>query len=48
MILIAYRLLCLFIAGVGVWALAGRTTLLQKATIAVMLIPLVLRALLIK
>ena len=48
MILIAYRLLCLCLAGVGCWTLAGPATRQQKATIAVMLVPLVLRALLVK
>ena len=48
MILVAYRLLCLGVAGVGAWTLAGKTTREQKVTIAAMLIPLVLRALLIK
>ncbi len=48
MIMLAYRILCLCMAGVGVWTLAGPATRQQKVTIAVMLVPLVLRALLIK
>jgi hypothetical protein len=48
MILLAYRFLCLGVAGVGVWTLLGPATRQQKVTIAVMLIPLVLRAMLVK
>jgi hypothetical protein len=48
MVMIAYRLLCLCMAGVGVWTLAGPATRQQKVTVAVVLVPLVLRALLIK
>ena len=48
MILIAYRLLCAFMASLALWALLGRATRQQKAALALVLVPLVLRALLIK
>jgi hypothetical protein len=48
MIMMAYRALCLVIAGVGIWTLAGPATRQQKVTVAAMLVPLVLRALLVK
>jgi hypothetical protein len=48
MIMLVYRLLCLGLAAIGLWTLAGPATRQQKVTIAVMLVPLVLRALLIK
>ena len=48
MILLAYRLLCVLMAGLAMWCFFGDTTRQQKAAIGAMLIPLVLRALLIK
>ena len=48
MIMLAYRLLCLLMAGLALWVLIGPASRQQKVSIAVLLIPLVLRALLIK
>jgi hypothetical protein len=48
MIIAAYRLLCLLMAALGVWCLLGPSSRQQKVVIAIVLIPLVLRALLIK
>jgi len=48
MILVAYRLLCAAMAGLAVWSLFGEGTRQQKVSAALLLVPLVLRALLIK
>jgi len=48
MIMLAYRLLCLLMAGLALWVFLGPATRQQKVTTAIVLIPLVLRALLIK
>ena len=48
MILVAYRLLCAVLAVLAVWSLLRDETRQQKVAAAVLLVPLVLRALLIK
>jgi len=48
MILVAYRLLCAAMAALAVWSLLRDGTRQQKVAAAVLLVPLVLRALLIK
>jgi hypothetical protein len=48
MILVAYRLLCAVMALLAVWSLLRDGTRQQKVAAAVLLVPLVLRALLIK
>ena len=48
MILVAYRLLCAVMALLAVWSLLRDGTRQQKVAAAVVLVPLVLRALLIK
>ena len=48
MILVAYRLLCAVMAGLAVWSLLREGTRQQKVSAALVLVPLVLRALLIK
>ncbi len=48
MILLAYRLLCLLMAVLAVAVICGRGTRQQKITAAIVLVPLVLRALLVK
>jgi hypothetical protein len=48
MILVAYRLLCAAMAGLAVWSLLREGTRQQKVSAALVLVPLVLRALLIK
>jgi hypothetical protein len=48
MILVAYRLLCAVMAVLAVWSLLRDGTRQQKVAAAVLLVPLVLRALLIK
>jgi hypothetical protein len=48
MILMAYRLLCAVMALLAVWSLLRDGTRQQKVAAAVVLVPLVLRALLIK
>jgi len=48
MIMLAYRLLCAAMAALAVWTLVGPGTRQQKVTAALVLVPLVLRALLIK
>ena len=48
MILVAYRLLCAVMAALAVWNLLGEGTRQQKVAASLVLVPLVLRALLIK
>ena len=48
MILMAYRLLCAVMAALAVWSLLREGTRQQKVAAALVLVPLVLRALLIK
>ena len=48
MILVAYRLLCAAMALLAVWSLLRDGTRQQKVAAAALLVPLVLRALLIK
>jgi hypothetical protein len=48
MILVAYRVLCVAIAGLAVWSLLREGTRQQKVSAALVLVPCVLRALLIK
>jgi hypothetical protein len=48
MILVAYRLLCVVMAVLAVWSLMRDGTGQQKVAAAALLVPLVLRALLIK
>jgi hypothetical protein len=48
MILAAYRLLCVVMAVLAVWSLLREGTRQQKVAAAVLLVPLTLRALLIK
>jgi hypothetical protein len=48
MILVVYRLLCAAMAGLAAWSLLGEGTRQQKVSAALVLVPLVLRALLIK
>jgi len=48
MILVAYRLLCVVMAVLAVWSLLREGTRQQKVAAAVLLVPLALRALLIK
>jgi len=48
MILVAYRLLCAVMAALAVWSLLREGTRQQKVAAALVLVPLVLRALLIK
>jgi hypothetical protein len=48
MILVAYRLLCAAMAVLAVWSLVSEGTRQQKVGAAVLLVPLVLRALLVK
>jgi hypothetical protein len=48
MILLAYRLLCAVMAALAVWSLLREGTRQQKVAAAVVLVPLVLRALLVK
>ena len=48
MILVAYRLLCAVMAGLAVWSLLGEGTRQQRVAAALVLVPLVLRALLVK
>jgi hypothetical protein len=46
--MIAYRALCFAMAGLAVWALFGHGSRQQKVATAVLVVPLLLRALLIK
>ena len=48
MILVAYRLLCAVMAALAVWSLLCEGTRQQRVAAALVLVPLVLRALLIK
>jgi len=48
MILVAYRLLCALMAALAVWSLLREGTRQQKVAAALVMVPLVLRALLIK
>jgi hypothetical protein len=48
MILIGYRLLCAFMAGLILWSLVAPGRKQDKAVMVLILVPLVLRALLIK
>jgi hypothetical protein len=48
MTLVFYRLLCAVMAGLAVWSLLREGTRQQKVAAALVLVPLVLRALLIK
>ena len=48
MILVAYRLLCAVVALLAAWSLLREGTRPQKVASAALLVPLVLRALLIK
>jgi hypothetical protein len=48
MILLFYRLLCAYMAGLILWSLFSPGKKQDKAVMAVILVPLVLRALLIK
>jgi thiamine transporter ThiT len=48
MILVAYRLLCAVMAALAVWSLLREGTRQQKVAAALVMVPLVLRALLIK
>jgi hypothetical protein len=48
MILLAYRLLCAVMAALAVWSLLREGTRQQKVAAAIVLVPLVLRALLVK
>jgi hypothetical protein len=48
MILLAYRLLCAVMAALAVWSLLREGTRQQKVAAAIVLVPLVLRALLLK
>ena len=48
MVLVAYRLLCAAIALLGAWSVLRDGSRQQKAAAAILLVPLVLRALLIK
>jgi|ABSP01.1.fsa_nt_gi hypothetical protein len=48
MILVAYRLLCAVMAVLAVWSLLREGSRQQGVAAAVLLVPLVLRALLIK
>jgi hypothetical protein len=48
MILILYRLLCVYMAAMLVWSLFTDGRRQEKAVMAMMLVPLVLRALLVK
>lgn len=48
MILLAYRLLCAVMAALATWSLLREGTRQQKVAAAIVLVPLVLRALLVK
>ena len=48
MILVLYRLLCAVMAVLAAWTLLREGTRQEKAAAAILLVPLVLRALLIK
>jgi hypothetical protein len=48
MIMFCYRLMCAWMAGLIVWGLFTEGTRQEKAVMALMLVPLVLRMLLIK
>jgi ABC-type sulfate transport system permease component len=48
MILVAYRLLCAVMAVLAVWSLLREGTRQQKVAAALVMVPLVLRALLVK
>jgi len=48
MILVAYRLLCAAMAVLALWSLLSEGTRQQRVSAALVLVPLVLRALLIK
>jgi hypothetical protein len=48
MILVAYRVLCAVMAALAVWSVLREGTRQQKVAAALVLVPLVLRALLIK
>lgn len=48
MILLAYRLLCAVMAALAAWSLLREGTRQQRVAAALVLVPLVLRALLVK
>jgi hypothetical protein len=48
MILVAYRLLCAAMAALAVWSLLRDGSRQEKAAAALVMVPLVLRALLVK
>ena len=48
MILVAYRLLCAVMAALAVWSLLSEGSRQERVAAAVVLVPLVLRALLVK
>jgi hypothetical protein len=48
MIMLCYRLICVWIAGLILWHLFTEGTRQEKAVMGLMLVPLVLRTLLIK